>query len=424
MIGYSNNHFGDDALGFTAVSGVRTTLPDQGSGRTSSLPNDVEIYRRMSGRFPLLTIPEERRLAKQIFRFRTAYQRRSLRHERVVLHLTNLIRQWLAGQLRIDRLCATSIGNRDFRSLVEPRLTANVETIEALQQRIAQSNDSRRVAGLQNKIIRLVEELSIRPRHFETIPLDDSLANRLLAQYRELYRQLAVANLRLVYSITNGICGNHPCFSDMVQEGIQGLMTAVIKFDYRRELKFSTYATHWIRQAVFARVKNFDRTIRIPDHHNSLNRKIARQSAGSSGPIDSGHNVSRLAERNNVSVQEVWQSLLVHKEVHSLDQASAGADERLQLRELIRDHRIQGPGKMAQQNEQRAILQSAMSQLCPRERSVVEMLFGFADGKPRSMADVGRETNLSRERIRQIQNEALSKMKVELEEQFDDPERI
>lgn len=395
-----------------------------GDSHANGVLNDVDYYHRALTDSVLLTARQERALAKKIFRLRQAFQRRVLRDRHAVDDILTLIRMWQDGRFRIDGLVSTALNNREFRRKIEPKLRRNLPTLEALNRNVAHADSPVEVRRLQHKIIRLVEELAIRPRHFEAaFTRHDALAASLLGQYRSLYSQMAQANLRLVFSIVNRMFGRHPRLADLLQEGTRGLMTAVVKFDHRRGLKFSTYATHWIRQAVSSKFTNLDRNIPIPENYRSLARQIRHAQRGPSED-DSEESLAQLAAQFQMSPSQMLQLMTVIRDTVSLEQPDIGGEEDVELRQLIQDWRNRSPRKAVQRKERRDILWASLRGLGANERKVLELKFGLDDGVSRNMAEVGRLMNLSRERIRQIQKRALENLEIELKEHIHDPRTL
>ncbi len=264
-----------------------------------------------------------------------------------------------------------------------------VEKIPLLKERLAETGDEREKEEIQAEI--------------KALQLDVDRGS-------DAKKRLAEANLRLVVSIAKRYVGRGMLFLDLIQEGNLGLIKAVEKFDYRKGYKFSTYATWWIRQAITRAIADQARTIRIPVHMVETINKLIRVSRQLLQELGREPTPEEIAEEMKMPVERVREILKISQEPVSLE-TPIGEEEDSHLGDFIKDDNVPVPADAATFTLLKEQLEEVLGTLTEREQKVLTLRFGLEDGRARTLEEVGKEFNVTRERIRQIEAKALRKLR-------------
>ena len=452
-----------------------TRPPAPPKRRSSAVIDDpIRLYLLQMGGIPLLTRETEVSSAKKIEYWRRKYRRTLLANDYVLAGAVQLLQRVQAGKLRLDRTIEVSVTNTREKKRLLKRLGPNLATLQRIEGekrrlfRVAMSRAVpaarrqeawRRLVRLRNKAVRLVEEMNLRiqrlyPLHRQLeeqreryraierqlaagglrTPMADDLVREqrrillatresrctlgrrldLLADLRQRYdaakRELAAGNLRLVISIAKRYRNRGLSFLDLIQEGNSGLMRAVDKFEHARGFKFSTYATWWIRQAITRAIADQSRTIRVPVHMADTINRLRNLTRGFLQSHGREPTLEELAGVSGLSVEEaecVWR--MARRPV-SLDQPLGDGDEGT-VGEFVSDAREVDPLQDVNSQALRSSIGRALAGLSYREREIIRLRFGLADGYAYTLEEVGTIFDVTRERVRQIEAKAVEKLR-------------
>jgi len=441
---------------------------------TARIDDPVRLYLLQMGGNPLLTRASEVASARQIELWRRKFRRTMLANDFILRGAVNLLERVKAGTVRLDRTIEVAVTNTQEKARLLKRIGPNLETLRRIEQekaklfRIAMSRSVplerrraawRRLVRQRNKAVRLVEEMHLRIQRLTPLlkqlrtigdriedvqarlagPRGDgsgrqplllehhrlllatresrrTLARRLerLQDLQQRYdaakRDLAAGNLRLVVSIAKRYRHRGLSFLDLIQEGNSGLMRAVDKFEHARGFKFSTYATWWIRQAITRAIADQSRTIRVPVHMVDTMTKLRNAARTFLQQHGREPSIEELAERTGISVEDAGCIWRMSRQPVSLDQP-LGDTEDGAVGDLVRDHREDDPLGAINQQALTSLVSRALGGLSYREREIIRLRFGLADGYSYTLEEVGTIFDVTRERVRQIEAKAVEKLR-------------
>ena len=289
-----------------------------------------------------------------------------------------------------------------------PELEEIEEIEEVTEEEIAETEAMADTFSTDDPVRMYLKEIGKVP--LLTPEEEQELAKRMAEGDEDAKRRMAEANLRLVVSIAKRYVGRGMLFLDLIQEGNLGLIKAVEKFDYTKGYKFSTYATWWIRQAITRAIADQARTIRIPVHMVETINKLVRVNRQLLQELGREPRNDEIAKAMGISEEKVREIIKIAQEPVSLE-TPIGEEEDSHLGDFIPDDDAPAPDSMATYAMLKKQLNEVLSTLTPREEKVLRLRFGLDDGKTRTLEDVGKEFNVTRERIRQIEAKALRKLR-------------
>jgi RNA polymerase primary sigma factor len=441
---------------------------------TAVIDDPVRLYLLQMGGIPLLNRETEVSSAKEIERWRRKFRRTLLANDFVLSGAVQLLQRVHAGTLRLDRTIEVSVTNTGEKKRLLKRLGPNLETLARIEQekrrlfKTAMSRSLplerrraawRKLVRQRNKAVRLVEEMNLRIQRLYPLQRQlrglwerygaigrqleqagrgsatardlaverrrillttresrHTLARRverlddLLHRYDAAKRQLAAGNLRLVISIAKRYRNRGLSFLDLIQEGNSGLMRAVDKFEHARGFKFSTYATWWIRQAITRAIADQSRTIRVPVHMTDTINRLRNLTRDFLQDHGREPTVEELAELAGLPVEEAECVTRMARRPISLDQPFGDSEEGT-VGEFVGDRREEDPLRDLNRQALRSSIGRALEGLTYREREIIRLRFGLADGYAYTLEEVGSIFEVTRERVRQIEAKAVEKLR-------------
>ena len=291
--------------------------------------------------------------------------------------------------------------------------SAEISEIESEVEKLSTSDSMEKL--LEQGGVQIDDPVRMYLKEIGRVPLlsseeEKDLAVRMSQGDEEAKNKLVEANLRLVVSIAKRYVGKGMFFLDLIQEGNIGLMKAVDKFDYEKGFKFSTYATWWIRQAITRAIADQARTIRIPVHMVETIHKVSRYSRQMLQELGREATAEEIGEKMGLSAEKVREIMKIAQDPVSLE-TPIGEEEDSHLGDFIPDDDAPQPSEIASATILREVIERELHTLTPREEHVIKLRFGLYDGRSRTLEEVGREFDITRERIRQIEAKALRKLR-------------
>jgi RNA polymerase primary sigma factor len=354
-----------------------------------------------------------KRLKEEIIAEVKSLRLNQARIDALVEQLYDVNRRLMSYEGRLMRLAASyHVAREDFllnydSSELDPHWVIRVSKLSTRGWKSLVARETEHIESIRSDINALASETGLEIGEIRRIARMVQKGEREASQAK---KEMVEANLRLVISIARRYTNRGLQFLDLIQEGNIGLMKAVDKFDYRRGYKFGTYATWWIRQAVSRSTADYARTIRIPAHIVEALYKIARMSRRLHNEIGREPAPCEIAEKLHMPLEKVLHVLKIAKEPLSLE-TPVGDEDDLRLGDFIEDQNVVSPIDASTQSDLRDATTQALASLSPREERIVRMRFGIGMSADHTLAEVGDQFSVSRERIRQIEAKALRKLK-------------
>ena len=296
-------------------------------------------------------------------------------------------------------------------------IIGKVDDLEPTSEQLSQEEAEKELVDTDaiSEGLALTDPVRMYLKEIGRVPLltqeeEQTLAQRIEEGDEAAKNQMIEANLRLVVAVAKRYVGRGMHFLDLIQEGNMGLLKAVEKFDYRKGYKFSTYATWWIRQSITRAIADQARTIRIPVHMVETINKVARASHQLVQELGREPNAPEIADFLDLPLSKVEEIMKLSQEPISLE-TPVGEEDDSHLGDFIQDSEVSEPMEAATANSLREQLEKALSMLTEREAKVLRLRFGFEDGKTHTLEEVGKEFNVTRERVRQIESKALRRLR-------------
>ena len=268
--------------------------------------------------------------------------------------------------------------------------------------------------GNSNNLVKLDDSMKIYLKEIGKIPLlskqeELEIAKRISEGDEEAKQILIESNLRLVVSIARKYARKEMPILDLIQEGTLGLIKAAEKFDYTKGFKFSTYATWWIRQSVTRAIADQGRTIRVPVHMIEKINKVSSVSSSLSKKLGREPRPEEISKEMNMPLKKVIQVLRISQKTHSID-STIGQEDDTELEEIIADKKTQSPEEIVTTSMLSEQIEEVLETLSDREKGILSLRYGLKDGEKKTLEEVGKAFNVTRERARQIENRALRKL--------------